>query len=102
MAALGALQLDPDEGPPSEPFSLTDQVWRKYPRKSVGFQPLPLQGKAALLGVESELHRHLLHVNGSLQEDLDSLHEQLHQELRNAVSQELHAAAHHIVRQRMI
>jgi len=98
MAALDAPQLVPDEGPPSEPFALTDQVWRKNPRKQKGFQPLPLQGKAAMLGMESELHRHLLHVNGTLQEDLDLLHQQVHQELRNAVSQELHAAARQIVK----
>jgi len=64
--------------------------WRRRPRVSGGeFRPGPMDGKPSLKSLEVEIKRHAQELHGLLSKDLDILHEQVHSENYNAISQEL-------------
>lgn len=76
--------------------------WRRRPRETSGvFDPGPMEGKPALKTLEAEIHRQVQSLHSYFQRDLDLLHEQVHNEVYTALSQELVSVAQNLTAIRM-
>lgn len=72
------------------------QGWQLRPRARVGLEAVPMQAKPNLKTMEAELQHQSLTCYDRIQQDLDLLHNQVHAEIHQAVSQELAGVSYQI------
>lgn len=87
--------MNDQDGLAQSPLLYTaEEGWQRGPRVTVGeAKPPALQAKPGWKTFEAELHAQIRYCDHKLQQDLDLLHEQVHNEIYSAVAQELAGVA---------